>query len=342
MSIYENRSVLIQAKYRFLFAFFVFGLLAILFGFLFYQKINADALESHQINASRHYLKVMADLERRWGRAAFNFKIRLESEKFLDFSSKNSDKLQVYLTAQGGSTEFPSLRIDDLSGKTIFTYEYFADSLPKVFFLPDQDTTWVFDSKKNKLFLVIRQLIWLENSNGYLLLFHPMDHALLSQISYPDSQLSLWWNDKPVASSEGEFGLSKAKLSLESVGRDRSVFFIPWAGIESVKTPKVLIESTSRPSVDLRQFAIVLTAILCLFLVSCWTVLGTWGLNNIMRIQALDRSIRNFETHYAVDEVVENELAIAHAYKDDEISSIVIGSEKLMRNFVNDKSKSLI
>ena len=87
MSIYENQSVLIQGKYRFLFAFFVFGLLAILFGFLFYQKINADALESHRINASRHYIKVMADLERRWGRAAFNFKIRLESEKFLDFSS---------------------------------------------------------------------------------------------------------------------------------------------------------------------------------------------------------------------------------------------------------------
>jgi hypothetical protein len=336
LSIYENQSVLIQVKYRFFFSFLVFGFLATVLGFVFHQKINADALDFHRANASRHYVKVIADLERRWGRAAFNFKIRLESESFLSFSLKDRDKLQVYLTAQGGSTEFPSLRIDDLSGKTIFTYEYFADSLPKVFFLPDQDATWVFDSEKNKLFLVIRQLIWLGNINGYLLLFHPMDHALLSQISYPDTQLSLWWNDKPVASSEGEYGLSKAKLSLEGVKRDRSVFFVSWSGVESAKTPKILIDLTTRPPVDQHQLAIALTTILCLFLVSCWSILGNWGLNNIKRIQALERAQRNFETHNAVDEVVENELSIAHSYKNDEISSIVIGSQKLMNHIVRD------
>ena len=62
-------------------------------------------------------------------------------------------------------------------------------------------------------------------------------------------------------------------------------------------------------------------------------------MNNIKRIQALDRAQRNFETNYAVDEMVDKELAIAHAFKNDEVSSIVIGSERLMRHFANNESK---
>lgn len=119
MSIFVNQSILSQAKYRFVFAFLLFGLLVLPVGFFFYRMANMGAVDTHRINASSHYIKVMADLERRWGRAAFNFKIRLESERFFGGATKNNDKLLAYLTAQGGSTEFPSLRIEDAKGETI-------------------------------------------------------------------------------------------------------------------------------------------------------------------------------------------------------------------------------
>lgn len=207
--------------------------------------------------------------------------------------------------------------------------------MPNVLFLPGQETTWVLNSAKNQLFLVIRQLIWLGKENGYLLLFHPMDHALLNQISYPDTRLSLWWNDKPVASSEGEQGLSLAELSFNKIGKDNSVLLLSWAGVESAKVPKIFVESTSQPLLDFRQLAVALAVILFLFLFSCWFSFGAWWLRNMVRIQALSRAQIKFETLHKLDEIIDKDLQVAHAFQNDEISFLTLASERMMLDSMN-------
>ena len=339
MSPFANECILSQAKYRFVQAFSLFGILAILFGVLFFQAANMGAVDTHRINANRHYIKVMADLERQWGRAAFNLKIRLESENFFGGALKNNDKLLTYLTAQGGSIDFPSLRIEDAKGGEIISYEYVPESLPKVIFLPGQEVTWVLNTTKNQLFLVIRQLIWLGKENGYLLLFRPMDHALLNHISYPDTRLSLWWNEKPVASSEGEQGLTLAELNFQNLAKDRSVLFLSWAGIEAAKSPKLFVETTSPPLFGFPQLAVVLAVIFVLFLFACWSTLGIWGLRNIGRIQALNRAQKIFQATHKVDGTVVKEFELAHAYLNDEISSVTLASEQMMRSLIVEDQK---
>jgi hypothetical protein len=333
LSISVNQSILSQARYRLVFAFLIFSFLTILVGFIFFKAANMSALDNHRVKASRHYSNVISNLERRWGRAAFNFKIRIESEKFFDGNTKNNDRILAYLTAQGGSTEFPSLRIEDVRGKTIVSYEYVAETLSKVDFMLGQESTWVINSE-NKLFHVIRQLIWLGKENGYLLLFYPMDNAFLSQISYPDARLSLWWNEKPVASSEGEEGLSLAEININNMSHDRSNFLLPWPGVENAKTPILFVESNSHSLLDFQKFAVALASVLIIFLFSCWSTLGTWGLRTIVRIQALDKAHMNFHVLHKVDETVDTELEAAIAYQNDEISSVTLASERMMNNIM--------
>jgi hypothetical protein len=199
------------------------GLLFGALGGWLYFSVNEQATRAQMTSARDHYGKVLADLERRWGVEAFNFKRRLESQSFLERAPLQQERLNAYLAAQGGSIEFPMLRIEDLKGGTVAAYDLLGRQMPRVTFLSGQETAWAIEPVDGRLFLVFRQLIWLGKENGYLFLYKPMDHALLTEHSYPFTRISLWWMGQPVASSDGDDGLADAASSLAQSCVDVSI-----------------------------------------------------------------------------------------------------------------------
>lgn len=264
-----------QVAVRLLLALLLSCSLSTLVGAWVYYTANQKAADTQRSIAREHYAKVIADLERRWGREAFNFKIRIEAQRFLEDTKQQKEQLLAYLTSQGGSVEFPSLRIDDARGNAIVTFEYAHDKIPKVKLLPGQESTWAFDPEHNRLYLVFRQLIWLGKENGYLLLFRPMDHALLTQYSYPHTRLSLWWKEKPIASSEGDDGLAAASLEFERSANTQSL--LPWSATDNDNAPKLFIESISPPLLGIGELAVPLAISLLTFAIAAWAILGARG-----------------------------------------------------------------
>lgn len=319
------------------FAFRALLLLLLLFsltaalGGLGYYVANRQATTSHLTSARANYINVIANLERRWGREAYNLKMRLESQHILEPSDKRREKVLSYLIAQGSSIEFPSLRIEDSRGELITSLEYVGHKVPKVHFLPNQESIWAISVEDERLYLVFRHPIWLGNENGYLLLFKPMDHALLTQNSYPETRLSLWWKGRPVASSEGEDGMSMYAYTQAPPENDSKQLVLPWPGNDSANAPQLLIESTYRPHLSVGQLFSILTIALFAAAITAWGILGMWSKRTLRRIAALERAQSRFETQAVFDGVIDQELRAARDGKEDEISSLADSLERSMR-----------
>ena len=325
-----------QVALRFLIAFLLSAALSTLVGAWVYYAANQQAADAQQTSARDHYTNVIADLERRWGRESFNIKIRIEAQRFLEDPKQRKEQLLAYLTAQGGSIEFPSLSIEDPKGELIVSFKYADDHIPKAKFLPGQESTWALDPIHGHLFLVFRQLIWLGNENGYLLLYKPMDHALLTQYSYPHTRLSLWWKGKPVASSEGEEGLTLAAQAFEQSGKSSTSSLLPWFGIDNDNSPQLLIESTAPPLLGIGELAGPLTISLLTFAVAVWSILGAWGFRTLRRVLALERAQNRFRTLGTVDATVDHDLRTGHGIEDDEITALAVALENQMRESISE------
>lgn len=326
-----------QVIRRMLLALLLSGLLTTVVGTWVYLSANAQAADAQMASARDHYLNVIANLERRWGLEAFSFKIRLESQRLLENPSQRQEKLLTYLIAQGGSLEFTSLRIEDQKGHVVATFESQDHSTPKTKFLTGQETTWALDPMHGRLFLVFRQVIWLGSENGYLLLFKPMDHALLTEYSYPRTRLSLWWQGKPVASSEGSDGLSAAVAALGKSENNLTQSLLSWSSTDSENAPALFIESNSGPLLTVGQFATPLVASFITIALAVWAIFAGWGRRTIRRIRALERAQSRFLVEGEIDEAVRHELNAGHSIESDEITGLTVKLEQIMQKAVAEK-----
>lgn len=235
------RSFNAQLLIRLLAILLLIALALLLQGAWIRQLVNDQVHSARLENARAHYTAVLAELDQRWGREAFNLKTRIEAQDILGSTAQRHERVQTYLISQGSSIEFPSLRIERTNGELIAAYDYGSHANPKVKFMPSQVAAWTFNPDDKVLHYANRQFIWLGRENGYLTLFRPMDHAMLTRMTYPGTRLSLWWKGRFIASSEGEEGLQKmaAYAKPEAVP---AAISMSWAGPENENTPKLLVE----------------------------------------------------------------------------------------------------
>lgn len=326
-----------QAIRRMLLALVLSGMLTTVLGTWAYLSANMQATDAQMASARDHYVNVIANLERRWGLDAFSFKVRLESQRFLENPFQRQQALLTYLIAQGGSLEFTSVRIEDQKGQVVASFESQDTSTPKTKFVTGQESTWAMDPMHDRLFLVFRQVVWLGSENGYLLLFKPMDHALLTEYSYPRTRLSLWWQGKPVASSEGDDGLAAAAAALGKPENNPTHSLLPWSSTDSENTPLLFIESHSGPLLTIGQFAAPLVASFITIALAMWAIFGGWGMRVIKRIQALERAQSRFLAEGKIDEAVRQALDAGRSIEPDEITGLTEKLEKIMQKAVAEK-----
>ena len=245
---------------------------------LWLKEVANDKARSTQLaNAREHYAVVLADLDRRCGREAFNLKTRIEAQGLLESGRLHNEKLLAYLTAQGSSIEYSSLRIESKSGESIASYDYARHINPAVKFTPGQVSAWAIDPGDGHLYLVVRQFIWLGKENGYLLLLKPMDHALLTQITYPGTRLSLWWKNQAVASSDGEDGLRKTASTFAKPENSETSVALTWSGPESEVSPRLLVETLGGELIGTASIARpVIVTILVLLLAIFISLFAPW------------------------------------------------------------------
>lgn len=295
------------------------------------EQVNDKARATQLANAREHYASVLADLDRRWGREAFNLKTRIEAQEILANPEQRKEKLMVYLISQGNSIEFPSLRIETTHGEPIASYDYASHVETRIKFLPGQTNSWAQNPKDGTLYLVIRQFIWLGKENGYLVLFKPMDHALLTQMTYPGTRLSLWWKGKAVASSDGEDGLRKTAASFTKPESGDNSAYLTWSGPESESSPKLLIEPLGSELMTLGSIArpVMLTFFILLITVTVGFS-GLWHRAS-RQMEALQQAEKRYSTLNTIDDQVIAGLRAAQTGPVETARALAISLEQTMR-----------
>lgn len=305
------------------------------------ELVNDKVRETQLANARDYYAVVLADLDRRWGREAFNLKTRLEAQNILANSEHRKEKLMVYLISQGNSIEFPSLRIDSTHGDLIASYDYAGQIEATVKFLPGQTNTWAQNPKDGSLYLVIRQFIWLGKENGYLVLFKPMDHAMLTHITYPGTRLSLWWKGKAIASSDGEDGLRQTVTKFSKPDSGNAGAYLTWSGPESEISPKLLIEPLSNELIDIGIVArpVMLTFFILLIAITIGFS-GIW-LRASRQMDALLQVEKRYSTLNTIDDHVIDGLRTAQTGPVESTRLLATSFERKIRSTNQKMAKHL-
>lgn len=308
--------------------FFLLLLSLGLLGLWFIDLVNDKALTTQLTSAREHYSVVLADLDRRWGREAFNLKTRIEAQDFLQNNDQRNEKLLTFLTSQGSTIEFPSLRIENSKGEIIATYDYASHINPKVKFLPGQVSVWTMDANNEHLYLVIRQFIWLGTENGYLVLFKPMDHALLNQITYPGTRLSLWWKGLAIASSDGDDGVKRTSASFEKPENSDSSIALTWSGPETEMSPRLLVETQGIALISIREFAAPALLVFLVILLGTTVGFASYCLKSSRQLDALLQADQRFSSLAILDEAVMRDLRIAKSGPIREVGRLATSLEQ--------------
>jgi len=307
------------------------------------KELANDKARSKQLSSAReHYSVVLAELDRRWGREAFNLKVRIESQNLLDGSKHSTEQLLAFLISQGTSMEFPSLKIEKTTGEVIAAYDYANHVNPKIKFSPGQGSAWVQNTSDGILYLVIRQFIWLGKENGYLLLFKPMDNALLTQITYPGTHLSLWWKNQVIASSDGDEGVKVTAARFNKAeNRDGSVA-LTWSGPESEGAPKLLIETLSNELIGTFSIAKpVALAFIVITLLIAVCFYGLW-LKSTRQLESILQAEKRFNSLGKLDDEVIAALRSAQYGPINELRTLAEAAQLKMTQLVNVSSSERI
>lgn len=300
------------------------------------KELANEKARSKQLSSAReHYAVVLAELDRSWGREAFNLKARIESQNQLDGSKLQTDKLLAFLISQGTSIEFPSLRIEKASGEVIAAYDYASHIDPKIKFSPGQESAWVQNTGDSNLYLVIRQFIWLGKENGYLLLFKPMDNAQLTQITYPGTRLSLWWKGQVIASSDGDDGVYGTRQAFQKPENRNDSATLTWSGPESENAPKLLVEVLSNELIDTFNIAKpVALAFMIVVIVTAISFYALWVSSN-RQLVALVEANERFDSLGRLDKNVISALRVAQTGPVDNLRTLAELTERKMNHQVS-------
>lgn len=184
------------------------------------------------------------------------------------------------------------------------------------------------DAANEHLYLVIRQFIWLGKENGYLVLFKPMDHALLNQITYPGTRLSLWWKGQAIASADGDDGVKRASASFEKPESSDSRIALTWSGPETEMSPRLLVETLGIALINIREFAAPALLVFLVMLLGTTVGFARYCLKSSRQLDALLQADQRFSSLAILDEAVMRDLRIAQSGPIKEVGRLASSLEQ--------------
>ena len=297
-------------------------------GVWFFVESNQRFQEFHVSQAARHYESSLALRESEWESAAFNLKARLEYSRVLEDAASRQEKLTAFITAQGGVPEFPLIAVFDREDKRVAVFGEGERAVPAAVFAGG-DAGWAFDDADDRLYRVFRQQVWLGGgSNGSLLVYRAIDHAVLSTMAFPETRLFVQWHQRPVASSLGAEGLRVAERDLAS-SNPRNRLSLAWSAA-SPENPRVSIVAEPGTAFSQRELLLSLSVGALAFALVTWLIFGLWATRLVRRVLALGAVHKEFSAAREISPVILESLASVDASRGDELAGLARSLHEMM------------
>lgn len=174
--------------------------------YVLHERALNHARQLRQQGNEEHFRDAIDSLHQNWEQAAQEFRTSMEFAGILDRPALRAERLNAFfLSLNSVGMRFSCVIVADRRGRILSRAGY----LPNVpSDIASQRDGWLFDDAGNNLYHLHRQQIWLGREGmGALILLHPFDNALLRGQAFPDTDLFLLWQGRPVASSLGQEGI---------------------------------------------------------------------------------------------------------------------------------------
>ena len=294
----------------------------------FHAQSRLRFLDTQVRHAEAHYRNALAMSEIAWENDAYNFKARLEHARVLEDAAHRQSRLANFIVAQGGVPDFPLAVILDRDGRKLAEFEYGSRRLPEASF-SGSDVAWAYDDVGRTLYRVFRQQVWLgQDRNGSLLLYRPLDHAVLVAMAFPETRLSLVWQGLVVASSLGDDGMLPARVDVDAEPLP-SRRLLPWTPA-TPDNPRLLIDVNHVELFGLGELLLSFSPGILVFIAMAWLSFGLWATVLVRRILALANAQRDFAASRQLTPLAEASLNQADDERHDELSHLAASLRRMM------------
>ncbi len=288
---------------------------------LIYEAVSAQQLDA----ATDHFRARVKRMEENWLVQSESFRAQLAASRVLEESDplQLQARLTAFATVQGGESTFTHFVLEESGGRILSRYRTRSQQdlpLPA----PNSSVAWVFGSQDQTLYRAISQSINWAGGRGRLVLYAPLDNALMGSNVYPGTSLRLLWQGKEVAEARSSAGPTEQPAS-ETAAR-----LVDW----EASGPQVQIErAVAMPLGTWQVFQIVLLALIAIGIL-VWLSLGRWLARQSRRIEALENGATAFLTRRDLSGPVMDQLALAEGGSKDEIARLTASAREGMQDML--------
>ena len=294
---------------------------------LFLRHLNTSAAEEKLDNALRHFRDRIATIEQDWQVQADAARSQITFNRLLD--SVDTRMLQARFTSfgasSGGTSIFTHIVLLGPDGAVVARYRTRSQQdldLPDPL---DASPAWIFGAQDRTLYRAIGMPVLIGAGKGRLLLYAPLDNALLGRNSFPDTRMRLRWQGQVVAES----GIIVPTATSDESKRLDLGRTLRWS--ETGSGPELDIFTRLYLPLAITDLLLIVLATVSLVALLGWLVLGRWLAAQSRRISALEDAAAAFAADKATGDTVKQALAAAGAGETDELTRLAEASGGMMR-----------
>ncbi len=293
----------------------------------FLKHFNESAAEEKLDHALRHFHTRIGAIEQDWQVQADATRSQITFNRILETADPRM--LQARFTAlaasAGGTSVFTHVVLVGTDGKVVARYRTRSQQdldLPNPL---DVSPAWIFGAQDRTLYRAIGLPVLIGTSKGRLLLYAPLDNALLGRNSFPDTRMKVKWQGQAVAESVANLDTDRTRDGQRlDLGRT-----LPWT--EAGGGPELEISTRLRLPLTTADLLLIVMSTVSLVALLGWLVLGRWLTTQSRRISALETAAVAFAAEKAAGDAVKQALAKADAGASDELTMLAEASGGMMR-----------
>lgn len=280
-------------------------------------------------DAERHYRSRTRQIDAEWVRQADLLRAQIEFSGALDGADQrlSRSRLTALLASMGGQGAFTHVLLQGSTGERLFSFGTRSRAA-----MQPQGTAalgWTFSPEDRLLYRTLRAPLRLGKlGTVVLVVFAPVDNALLAANAFPNSALSLDWSD------QGDLATSYAGASPHGTVRGPVIRLegkVRWA--DDPATPQLRVVRDVQPVMALAELLAMVLLGGLLVLGLGWLVLGRWARDHVRRIGVLAGGAARFAQGRRLTPGLRVDLDGAIDHASNELHALGSGLKSLMQGW---------
>ncbi|MBI5924735.1 MAG: response regulator [Aquabacterium sp.] len=292
-------------------------------GFAFVARAGIERERTQQLSDTRaHFSARLAALDQSWHNNAYALAQQIElwqSSAQATARDVHDARMRTLLITLLDQSDFTHVAIQDRQGHTLFRFGSRSQDTPDAGPAPGASTQaidglrWAYSELDRTVYRVIEGSVRYRDEPARLLVYVPLDNALLGRLTYPSTSLILRHHNAATASSSPIASLAQTSGEILQAQQ-----LLPWDTLPNAPQLQInrQFEAPLSPAHWLRALAVCGTS----YILLGWFVLGRWIRLQAQRLHALRKAASAFADAPAQADGSKDQaawLALASSSHDD-------------------------